>query len=47
MSTSTPAFELDIENPDMELSDEAIDALARLLVDAALQAIKEDSEAVA
>ncbi len=44
MSQSSYPIELDIENPDVELSDDAIEALARLLVDAAIDEKKEDKK---
>lgn len=47
MTTPAPTYELDIENPDAELTDQAIESLAALLVDAALREIKEDSEVAA
>ncbi len=44
MSTSAPPIEAqDIKCPDLELSDSALAALARLLVDEALRKIAEDS----
>ncbi len=37
----------DVRCEDLQLSDDAIDALARLLVDAALQDVKDDAEVTA
>ena len=48
MSDTAPTIEAqDIRCPDLELSDEAIAALARLLVDAALRDVKDDAEVTA
>ncbi len=46
-SPSTTIDDHDIRCGDLELTDSAIDALAQLLVDAALREIKEDPEVAA
>ena len=37
----------DVRCPDLQLSDEGVDALVKLLVDAALREIEKDTEAAA